>query len=111
VIFFCSSIKSITKFVDFSLNSKELASNKPHLFLAYSITATCNQRQIPKNGILFSLKCCTVNIFPSTHLSPNPHGIKTQLTNSNLFSTSSNEYIFSASIQTKLTLHLFATQA
>jgi hypothetical protein len=110
--------------LDFSLNSKEFASDIPHLFLADSITATCSQRHIHKNGILFSLKYCTVKIFHSTHLSQNPPGTKTQVTFLNLlasFSCKEREFkrelfwfsfsIFSASIQTKFTLQSFATPA
>jgi hypothetical protein len=88
-----------------------LASVIPHLFLAYSITATCNQRQIQRNGILFSLKYCTVKIFHSTHLFQKPPGIKTQVTQSNFSSTCLISSIFSASIQTKFTLQSFATHA
>ena len=41
-------------------------------FLENSIQAHCIPRQIPKNGILFSLTYLIAEIFPSTPLFPNP---------------------------------------
>ena len=45
----------ITGFVVVSSNSAEFASFSPNTFLANSTTAICIPKQIPRNGILFSL--------------------------------------------------------
>ena len=52
--------------------SVELAFMRPTLFLAYSITAICIPKQIPRKGTLFNLAYEIAMIFPSIPLSPNP---------------------------------------
>ena len=64
----------ITGFWVFSSNSEELASFNPKTSLAYSTTAICIPKQIPKNGTLFSLAYFIVWILPSIPLLPNPPG-------------------------------------
>lgn len=51
--------------------------NKPLTDLANSITEICMPKQIPRQGILFSLAYFAVNIIPLTPRSPNPPGTKT----------------------------------
>ena len=47
---------------------------KFNTFLAYSTAVICIPKQIPKNGILFSLTYFIVSIIPSIPRSPNPPG-------------------------------------
>src|SRR5690554_6654844 len=61
-----SLIRPTTGSAQSVLNSVLSASGMPALLRAYSITATCIPRQIPRYGILFSRAYCTVNILPST---------------------------------------------
>ena len=49
-------------------NSEEFASSIPQTFLANSITAHCNPKHIPKNGMLFFLIYSIAEIFPSIPL-------------------------------------------
>ena len=72
VIRFCSSIILITGSGLLGSISTECACFNPNTFLAYSITAICIPKQIPKNGNLFSLAYCTAIIFPSIPLLPKP---------------------------------------
>jgi hypothetical protein len=58
-------------------NSVLLASCRPRIDRANSMTAICIPRQIPRNGILFSRAYLAARIFPSTPLSPNPPGTRT----------------------------------
>ena len=87
-------------------NSEELASNILHTLRAYSITAHCKPRQIPRNGILFTLKCSIADIFPSIPLYPKPPGM---ITPSNLFNSSISK--LSASSQFKLSFTLLCKHA
>ena len=50
----------------------EFAPVRPQTFLAKSITAHCNPRHIPKNGILASLAYLDERTFPSLPREPNP---------------------------------------
>ena len=50
---------------------------RPMTFLAYSITAICIPRQIPKKGISLTLAYSIDIILPSTPLSPKPGATKT----------------------------------
>ena len=59
-------------------NSEEFASSIPQTFLANSITAHCNPKHIPKNGMLFFLMYSIAEIFPSIPLYPNPPGTITR---------------------------------
>ena len=63
--------RSITKSFVFCENSAELASLIPQTLRANSITAHCKPKQIPRNGILFSLRYCIAEILPSMPLTPN----------------------------------------
>ena len=75
-------------------NSEEFASDIPQTFLANSITAHCNPKQIPRKGILFSLMYCIADIFPSIPLYPKPPGTITPS-----MSASESNSKLSASIQ------------
>ena len=75
LIFFCSSIISITGFLAFSSNSVLFAPSKPFI-LANSTTIHCIPRQIPNNGICFSIEYLTASSFPDIPLSPKPPGIR-----------------------------------
>ena len=90
--------------------SVEFASFNPSTFLEYSITADCIPRQIPKNGMLFSLKCLIVAIFPSIPLSPKPGATRTPFSPAN-FSAALVLLISSACIQFTFTLQLFLAPA
>lgn len=57
-------------------SSALFASAKPSTFLAYSTTASCIPRQIPRYGTLFSLACLAARIFPCTPLFPKPPGTR-----------------------------------
>jgi len=46
------------------------------MFLANSMQANCNPKQIPKNGILFILAYLIASILPSIPRWPNPPGTK-----------------------------------
>ncbi len=72
MIFFCSSIISITGSLEVGSISVEWAFLIPKIFLANSITAICIPRQIPKNGNPFSLAYFTAVIFPSIPRWPKP---------------------------------------
>ena len=48
----------------------------PATLRANSITAHCMPRQIPKNGILFSLACRIASILPSIPRAPKPGATK-----------------------------------
>lgn len=58
-------------------NSVLFAFLRPRTDLAYSITATCIPKQIPRYGMLFSRAYFVAIIFPSTPLSPKPPGTTT----------------------------------
>ena len=99
---FWSGIKSITLFFDVSSNSPEFASAKPHTFLAYSITAICIPRQIPRYGTSFSLAYFAAAILPSIPLLPKPPGT---------ISPSQAESISAAffSVTVSLSIHFIST--
>ena len=61
-------------------NSAEFAPGRPHTFRAYSITAHCNPRQIPKNGSPCSRAQRTAEILPSIPRSPKPPGTRSPST-------------------------------
>ena len=66
-------------------NSVEFAFLNFKTFLANSISDNCIPKQIPKNGILFSLANFMHCILPSVPLFPNPPGIKIPSAFFNLF--------------------------
>ena len=69
-----SSINAITGLLVFVENSELSASLILRQFLAYSITANCMPKQIPKKGILFKREYSMALIFPFIPLSPKPPG-------------------------------------
>ena len=83
----------------------------PHTCLAKSIITHCNPRQIPKNGMLFSLANFEVNILPSAPLDPNPPGIRMPSMSAKIFVASLSFLIFSVLTHTTSTLVLFSTPA
>ena len=60
----------------FGTISVECAFFMSNIFRAYSITAACKPRQMPRNGTLFSLAYFAVRILPSVPRSPNPPGTR-----------------------------------
>ncbi|KAJ0853375.1 hypothetical protein HanRHA438_Chr14g0650461 [Helianthus annuus] len=58
-------------------NSVLFAFLRPRTDRAYSITAICIPRQIPRYGTLFSRAYLAAIIFPSTPRSPKPPGTTT----------------------------------
>ena len=86
-MFFWSGIISITGSGVFSLISDVFASLRPSTFLANSITVQCIPKQMPRNGILFSLAYWTAIILPSTPLVPKPPGTMIPSMPANAFST------------------------
>jgi len=59
------------------LNSVLVASCRPRTDRAYSMTAICIPKQIPRNGTLCSRAYLAARIFPCTPLSPKPPGTRT----------------------------------
>ena len=69
-------VRSHTPSPTFSFsNSTLLAFGRFKKLLVYSITAACIPRQIPKNGILFSLAYRTASTLPSMPLTPKPPNV------------------------------------
>ena len=59
-----------------SANSVLLASVRPATWRAYSTTASCMPRQMPRNGTLFSRANWIARILPSTPRLPKPPGTR-----------------------------------
>lgn len=60
-------------------NSVLFASCRPRTDRAYSMTAICIPRQMPRYGTLFSRAYLAARIFPCTPRSPKPPGTRTPL--------------------------------
>lgn len=69
-------MKTTQGFLVLGSSSVLFASVKPSTVLAYSITASCIPRQMPRNGTLFSLAYLAASIFPCTPLFPKPPGTR-----------------------------------
>jgi hypothetical protein len=67
-----SGMKTITLCAAEGLNSALLAPDSPSLERAYSITAHCMPRQMPKKGLRASRAYLIAWILPSTPRSPKP---------------------------------------
>ena len=70
-------IKSITGNFVCGTNSREVAPLISNIFLANSMAANCKPKEIPKNGMLFSLICSMAINFPSIPSLPKAPGIIT----------------------------------
>ena len=71
-VFEISGMKMTAGLAASASNSVEVASLMPSTFRQNSIVATCNPRQIPRYGTLFSRAYCAARIFPSIPRSPKP---------------------------------------
>jgi hypothetical protein len=71
-----SGIKITHGVLAWGSNSVLFASERFMTFLAYSTTAICIPRHIPRYGTLFSRAYWAARIFPWTPLSPKPPGTK-----------------------------------
>ena len=90
--------------------SKEAASFNPRTFLPNSTTAHCIPKQIPKNGILFSLTNLIALILPSIPLSPKPGATSTPFNFCNVLAIVSS-FNDSDEIHLRFTLHSFIAPA
>ena len=71
-----SGMKITTGCGVFSSNSVEFAPSRPRTLRQNSMVATCNPKQIPRYGTLFSLAYFAANNLPSIPRSPKPPGTK-----------------------------------
>lgn len=79
IVVLISGIKQTTGLLVVLSNSSLFASCNPKTFRAYSITAICRPKQIPKKGILFSRAYFATLILPSVPRDPKPPGTKIPL--------------------------------
>jgi CTP synthase len=93
------TMRSITGYGVFLLNSVLFAPLRPQTFRANSITAHCSPKQIPRKGTLFSLAYLHEIIFPSDPLDPKPG--KSRIPSILLKAFSASESFFISSVATQ----------